>query len=93
MLGAGPFFTIPVLLATMHGPQAMLSWFAAMVIVICDGLVWSELGAAFPGSGATYHSARQFNRRAGARSRRAKVYVHGGSHDRMRRQPPALPGV
>lgn len=59
MLGAGPFFTIPVLLGTMHGPQAMIGWFAAMVIVVCDGLVWSELGAAFPGSGGTYHYLRE----------------------------------
>jgi amino acid transporter len=62
MLGAGPFFTIPVLLGMMHGPQAMLGWFAAMIIVICDGLVWSELGAAFPGSGGTYHYFREIFR-------------------------------
>lgn len=59
MLGAGPFITIPVLLATMGGPQAMIGWFVAMIIVMCDGLVWAELGAAFPGSGGTYHHLRE----------------------------------
>src|SRR6185312_2986158 len=59
MLGAGPFITIPVLLATMHGPQAMLGWGVALVIVMCDGLVWAELGAAYPGSGGTYHFLRE----------------------------------
>jgi amino acid transporter len=59
MLGAGPFITIPVLLATMAGPQAMIGWVVAMVVVMCDGLVWAELGAAFPGSGGTYHYLRE----------------------------------
>src|SRR5262245_22529276 len=59
MLGAGPFITIPVLLAAMTGPQAMIGWIVAMLIVMCDGLVWAELGAAFPGSGGTYHYLRE----------------------------------
>jgi amino acid transporter len=59
MLGAGPFITIPVLLASMSGPQAMIGWVLAMIIVMCDGLIWAELGAAFPGSGGTYHYLRE----------------------------------
>jgi amino acid transporter len=59
MLGAGPFITIPVLLGTMNGPTAMIGWLAAMLIVMCDGLVWAELGAALPGSGGTYHYLRE----------------------------------
>ena len=59
MLGAGPFITIPVLLGTMMGPQAMIGWAVALVIVMCDGLIWAELGAAFPGTGGTYHFLRE----------------------------------
>src|SRR6476469_5529832 len=59
MLGAGPFITIPVLLGTMIGPQAMIGWAVALVIVMCDGLIWAELGAAFPGTGGTYHYLRE----------------------------------
>ena len=59
MLGAGPFITIPLLLGAMHGPQAMIGWVLAMLVVMCDGLVWAELGAAFPGSGGTYHYLRE----------------------------------
>ena len=59
MLGAGPFITIPVLLGAMAGPQAMIGWVVAMIIVMCDGLIWAELGAAFPGSGGTYHFLRE----------------------------------
>ncbi|MBC7854078.1 MAG: APC family permease, partial [Pirellulaceae bacterium] len=59
MVGIGPFITIPAFIATMNGPQAMIGWIAAAVLVLCDGLVWSELGAAMPGSGGTYHFLRE----------------------------------
>src|SRR5690348_6789253 len=59
MIGVGPFITIPLFLAKMGGPQALIGWLAAAVLVICDGLVWSELGAALPGSGGTYHYLRE----------------------------------
>src|SRR5688500_17679837 len=59
MLGAGPFITIPLLMSALGGPQALLGWVVALVIVICDGMVWSELGAAMPGSGGSFHYLRQ----------------------------------
>ena len=55
MVGIGPFITIPLFIATMAGPQALVAWIVAAVLVFCDGLVWSELGAALPGSGGSYH--------------------------------------
>jgi amino acid transporter len=54
MIGVGPFITIPLIIAAMGGPQAMLGWILGALLVICDGLVWSELGAALPGSGGSY---------------------------------------
>jgi amino acid transporter len=54
MIGIGPFITIPAILATMGGPQAMLGWVLGAVIALCDGLVWAELGAAMPGVGGPY---------------------------------------
>src|SRR6185503_14070716 len=61
MIGVGPFITIPLLMSTIGGggPQAMLGWIVALVIVICDGMVWSELGAAMPGSGGSFHYLRE----------------------------------
>jgi amino acid transporter len=59
MVGIGPFITIPAFLATMGGPHALIGWIVAAVLVLCDGLVWSELGAALPGSGGTYHFLRE----------------------------------
>jgi len=51
MIGVGPFITIPLIVATMHGPQAMLGWVLGAVLVVCDGMVWAELGAAMPQAG------------------------------------------
>src|SRR2546423_4654357 len=59
MMGAGPFITIPLLMTALGGPQAMLGWIVALVIVICDGMVWSELGAAMPGSGGSFNYLRE----------------------------------
>ncbi len=59
MIGIGPFITIPLLLTTLGGPQAMLGWVVALLITISDGMVWSELGAAMPGSGGSYLYLRE----------------------------------
>jgi amino acid transporter len=58
MMGAGPFITIPLLMSAMGGPQALLGWVVALAIVVCDGMVWSELGAAMPGSGGSFNYLR-----------------------------------
>lgn len=54
MIGVGPFITIPAIISAMNGPQAMLGWIFGAVLVMCDGLVWAELGAAMPRSGGPY---------------------------------------
>jgi len=59
MIGIGPFITIPLLLSTLGGPQAMLGWLVALVITVSDGMIWSELGAAMPGSGGSYIYLRE----------------------------------
>ena len=59
MVGVGPFITIPLIIAAMGGPQCMLGWVLGAVLAICDGLIWSELAAALPGTGGTYHYFRE----------------------------------
>jgi amino acid transporter len=59
MIGIGPFLTIPLLISALGGPQAMLGWLVALLIVIPDGMVWSELGAAMSGSGGSYVYLRE----------------------------------
>ena len=51
MIGVGPFITLPLIVAAMHGPQAMLGWVLGAILVMCDGLVWAELGAMMPEAG------------------------------------------
>ncbi len=59
MVGIGPFITIPLIIASMGGPQCMLGWVLGTILAICDGLVWSELAAALPGAGGTYLYLRE----------------------------------
>src|SRR5246500_3795615 len=59
MIGVGPFITIPLIIAAMGGPQAMLGWVLGAFLAICDGLVWAELGAAMPGSGGSYRYLKE----------------------------------
>jgi amino acid transporter len=54
IVGAGVFVTIPFMLAELPGPYALLGWLAAGLLILVDGLVWSELAATFPGSGGSY---------------------------------------
>ncbi len=63
MVGVGPFITIPLIIASMGGPQCMLGWMLGAALAACDGLVWSELAAALPGTGGTYFYLREIFRK------------------------------
>ncbi len=66
MCGIGPFVTIPLVVAAMGGPHAMIAWVLGAALVLADGLVWAELGAAMPGAGGTYLYLREaFQYRSG----------------------------
>jgi len=66
MCGIGPFITIPLMVAAMGGPQAVVGWIAGAILAVADGMVWAELGAAMPGSGGTYVYLREaFQHRTG----------------------------
>ncbi len=66
MCGIGPFITIPIMVATMGGPQAVIGWIVGAILAVADGMVWAELGAAMPGSGGTYVYLREaFQYRSG----------------------------
>src|SRR5689334_23092225 len=75
MMGVGPFITVPLLMSALGGPQAMLGWIVALAIVICDGMVWSELGAAMPGSGGSFHYLREAFDRIGLGRLMAFLFV------------------
>ena len=54
MVGVGPFVTLPLIVGVMGGPQAILGWILGALLSLCDGLVWSELGTAYPEAGGSY---------------------------------------
>jgi amino acid transporter len=54
MVGVGPFVTLPLIVDVMGGPQAMLGWVMGALLSLCDGLIWSELGTAYPEAGGSY---------------------------------------
>lgn len=59
MIGVGPFITIPLIIAAMGGPQAMIGWVLGAVLAMSDGLVWAELGAAMPKAGGSYQYLKE----------------------------------
>src|SRR5205807_2427428 len=54
IVGAGVFVTIPPMLGELPGAYALLGWLGAGALILLDGMIWSELGAALPGSGGSY---------------------------------------
>jgi amino acid transporter len=56
IIGTGPLITLPLLMGTINGggPQCMLGWIASLLIVLPDGLIWAELSAAMPVTGASF---------------------------------------
>jgi amino acid transporter len=54
IVGAGIFTTVPLILLHLPGPYALLAWIFAGVLMLADGMIWSELGAMMPGSGGSY---------------------------------------
>src|SRR5688572_14569774 len=55
IVGAGVFATIPLILGVLPGAYGLLAWLVAGVLIVCDGMVWAELGAALPSAGGSYH--------------------------------------
>jgi amino acid transporter len=54
MIGVGPFITMPLVIAAAGFRLSVWAWVLGAIIAIADGLVWAELGAAFPRAGGSY---------------------------------------
>jgi len=54
MVGVGPFVTLPLIVGVMGGPQAIFGWLLGALLSMCDGLIWTELGTAYPEAGGSY---------------------------------------
>jgi amino acid transporter len=67
MIGVGPFITLPLVIAAAGFRLSVWAWVLGAAIAVADGLVWAELGAAFPRAGGSYAFLREIYgpRRAG----------------------------
>lgn len=54
MVGIGPFLALPIILLAFPGKFSLIPWLIGAVISFADGLVWAELGAAYPKAGGSY---------------------------------------
>jgi amino acid transporter len=59
MIGVGPFITLPLVIAAAGYQLSVWAWVLGAVIAVADGLVWAELGAAFPRAGGSYAFLRE----------------------------------
>ncbi len=53
MVGIGPFITLSLVMGFL-GPNFLLAWVVGAGLSLVDGLIWSELGAAYPEAGGSY---------------------------------------
>lgn len=59
MIGVGPFITLPLVIAAAGFRLSIWAWLLGAAIAVADGLVWAELGAAFPRAGGSYAFLRE----------------------------------
>ena len=59
MIGVGPFITLPLVIAAAGVRLSIWAWILGATIAVADGLVWAELGAAFPRAGGSYAFLRE----------------------------------
>jgi amino acid transporter len=59
MIGVGPFITLPLVIAAAGYRLSVWAWVLGATIAVMDGLVWAELGAAFPRAGGSYAFLRE----------------------------------
>jgi amino acid transporter len=59
MIGVGPFIALPLVIAAAGYRLSVWAWVLGAGIAVADGLVWAELGAAFPRAGGSYAFLRE----------------------------------
>jgi amino acid transporter len=75
MIGVGPFITLPLVIAAAGYRLSVWAWLLGAAIAVADGLVWAELGAAFPRAGGSYAFLREIYGPKGAGNWLSFLYV------------------
>jgi amino acid transporter len=58
MVGIGPFVVIPLVIGYFNSSLFLWAWIFGAFIALIDGMIWSELGAAYPLAGGSYNFLR-----------------------------------
>lgn len=58
MVGIGPFVVMPFVVAQFNNGLFLWAWIFGAIAALIDGMIWSELGAAYPLAGGTYNFHR-----------------------------------
>jgi amino acid transporter len=75
MIGVGPFIALPLVIAAAGYRLSVWAWVLGAAIAVADGLVWAELGAAFPRAGGSYAFLREIYGPKGAGNWLSFLYV------------------
>jgi amino acid transporter len=59
MVGIGPFVVLSVVAQIMAGPYFLYAWIAGAVLSYVDAMVWSQLVAALPRAGGSFHFLKE----------------------------------
>lgn len=58
MVGIGPFLTLSYVVGVLGG-MSLYAWLAGAILSFLDAMIWSELGAAYPLAGGSYHFLKE----------------------------------
>ncbi|HZG24818.1 MAG TPA: amino acid permease, partial [Chitinophagaceae bacterium] len=59
MVGIGPFVVMPLVISMMGSNLFLWAWILGAFIALMDGMIWSELGAAYPLAGGSYNFLKE----------------------------------
>ena len=59
MVGIGPFVTMTIVMQTVGSNLFLWAWIFGAVTALVDGMIWSELGAAYPLAGGSYNFLKE----------------------------------
>lgn len=59
MVGIGPFVVMPLVMKIMGSHLFLWAWIFGAVTSLVDGMIWSELGAAYPLAGGSYNFLKE----------------------------------
>lgn len=74
MVGIGPFITLPIVMGLIGG-MYLYAWIAGAILSLVDAMIWSELGAAYPLAGGSYHFLKESYGKEGAGRMMSFLYV------------------